>query len=381
MKKLLPLLALLLLCAGCGILDVHFGTQSTTVTLPAAAAATTTATTVTLPASTAAVTTTTTKAVTTPAMTTTAPAASSSTFQTTTTADAPATTAATTAATPWEDPYPAGLRGWIDVPAYLVGDWWLQPGGLPERSKNTMLFFRDDDGILGACVMHWSDGGSVTAHADLSDLGEPDGDACDVLTLSVANVTSSFSADYEAIEASGSSDYQILAAIVDGQDVLALRELGNGESLFAMDVLGYENAAAERLWVFRRDSMAGAFAPTEAQYEQMRARNRTFYAYCWQQSAAGCFLQEVTVEQSTIDWYGEGRQVMRVLWLDNGHAMTAVRYDSAVPFEAPQTAAKSAVPALQPKLVQVTVDNWGVVTKLEEVPYMAYGYYFRPGIR
>ena len=384
MKKLLPLLALLLLCAGCGFLNIQIGTTTAATTAVTTTAATTKATTDVTAAATTAATTSATTAKTTAAATakTTAAATSSATSPVTTTAVATTTTAVTTTIKPWQDPYPEGISGWYDVPAYLEGDWWLLPKGWPEQSQNTMLCFRSEDGIISARFMRWLDGASVTAHADLSDLGEPDGDACDVLSLSISAVTPSFSTNWASLEESGTSDYQILAAGVDGQDILALRELGNGDSMFASDALRYDRAAAERLWVFRRETKAGVFAPTEEQYDAMRAKGRTFYAYCWQQSEAGCFLQEMTVEQSTVDWYGDGVRVLRCLWYNNGHAFTAVRYDSAVPFEREQTVMKGTpTPAVRPRFVRATTDEYGIVTKLEEVPYFAYGYYYAPGIR
>ncbi len=153
MKKLLPLLALLLLCAGCGFLDIQIGTAATTaVTTVAATTKATTAATVTAAATTKATTAATT-AKTTAATTTTATTDAATTAAATTAA---ATTAATTVAAtakPWQDPYPAGISGWFDVPAYLEGDWWLLPKGRPEQSQNTMLFFREEEGILSACFM------------------------------------------------------------------------------------------------------------------------------------------------------------------------------------------------------------------------------------
>ena len=215
-----------------------------------------------------------------------------------------------------------------------------------------------------------SDSAWVSGILSLSDCLTDDESALGrLLKVSPDEVTPNFATTWATIMEDKPSDYQILAAQVLDHDVLALREIGNGTSVFSMDVLREERQARESMWVFERQGESFSLAPGPEENDALRRRNSTFFAYCWMQEEGVCFLQEMDTVLKN-NWITEGDTVRLCRYPENGHALRAVCYEVGGHTE--QTL--GAMP-YKPHLVQVTTDEEGVVVQMLDMLYLGAGVY------
>ena len=275
---------------------------------------------------------------------------------------APSAEPVVTEAAVYEDPYPDGLTNKQDLFAYLQGTWNSCypeiPGDLPDRQ----LTFEDDKVTL----THVYADEYVTSSIDVLGMFKPWSDIPDMLSFTPEETSSGFLPDGSALPDQAAS-FQILASHVNGKDVLALRDIGNGDSLYAEQGLNYNAATEDRFWLFERDEEISQ--PSDAQYEDMRNAGKEFTAFLWSQDDNICYLQEVTAQVKKEVLYGPEEYVVYYRYPANGHGLTAVPYEYAGNTD------KISYTGDGPYLVKVTTGQDGRITAITRLSYRIYGRY------
>jgi len=267
------------------------------------------------------------------------------------------------------DAAPATQRELLD---WLAGDWTLLTGGdllggdlpvltLTFESGRQNLYF-----TLGDTPEHA--GAAFTFETLFERIGTDD-----LLHLEIDEVTEDVSQDADTLLGT-TCDLQLLTARVADTDVLALREIGNDDSLLAMVLLGYERMAGDSFWVFARVTQEKPTPPDEAQYDAIRKKGETFYAVRWLDFGDICYLQALDAAAYEEDWYGEMLPAVCYALSADENALVATMYP--VPGGADDTGAPPPR-AYLPALVRVTTDEDGAVVAQEDLPYLGYGIYLQ----
>ena len=267
--------------------------------------------------------------------------------------------------------------------------WILLPEGDTANETEAELRIRNEEGL--ASFVRLSDMESINACRGFMTLFEGEDAPVELMRFTEFDVSDGFSDNNAMIESTVYADYQYINAYVQGTEVMALRETGNGVSAFTAYALGSDNIAAEDFWVFERKSAeeAGGFPGverkddednndlTEEQYDKMRVKGETFCAYYWRTLDGACMLQEMDAAVTMgDDWFGTPTDTMRVKYPDNGHPWTAVKY-----YFADELGPEYIVPeptAYKPMLVTVTTNEDGEVTGYLSISYLGYGTYRFP---
>ena len=287
------------------------------------------------------------------------------------------------AAASWQEAYPDGLNAEADVLSYLNGTWcFLNNGniyGLEDRPEKSISFFPEEKRALFS-----KDHGTHYVEADfaLDRLNAEGRQFGTLIRLTPKEASAGFSGGSE-FTTGYDVDLQVLTANVMGEEILALREIGNGDSELGYQGLGYDWQSGDDFWIFERMDYAREaenFRPTEEQNAAMRLCGETFYAYCWYQFEGSCFLQEMDALEENVDWYGDMIPMISCQYPANGHAMTTVRYDLSAELKQKRSGEGSLpdVRAFIPVFVRVTTNEKGEVTELQEMKYLSLGLYLRP---
>ena len=287
------------------------------------------------------------------------------------------------AAASWQEAYPDGLNAEADVLSYLNGTWcFLNNGniyGLEDRPEKSISFFPEEKRALFS-----KDHGTHYVEADfaLDRLNAEGRQFGTLIRLTPKEASAGFSGGSE-FTTGYDVDLQVLTANVMGEEILALREIGNGDSELGYQGLGYDWQSGDDFWIFERMDYAREaenFRPTEEQNAAMRLCGETFYAYSWYQFGGSCFLQEMDALEENVDWYGDVIPMISCQYPANGHAMTTVRYDLSAELKQKRSGEGSLpdVRAFIPVFVRVTTNEKGEVTELQEMKYLSLGLYLRP---
>ncbi len=164
-------------------------------------------------------------------------------------------------------------------------------------------------------------------------------------------------------------DYQILYTVLGNDEILALRENGNGMSYFGYSVLNTEYLDPHYFWIFRREAEEPAAEKAD------RHCDDTFYAFCWLAETDSVLLQEVGTSVSEENWNDEYIDVLSLIPDYQGHR-EAVLYPVAEEIQwriRPDTSLKKG--SISPSLIRVTTDAEGTVIKLDHMDYLGYGMY------
>lgn len=247
------------------------------------------------------------------------------------------------------------------------GRYDLSVQGTHENTDLSLVFSEDGTGIS---MMDSAGTKSVKALAEFGDLYDLNQGIASKITITPQEYTGV----EESMQEKDPVEFQILSARVNGEEVLALRELGNGTSGFSSAILGMENQTPGYFWIFRRAS--------DLLLPQVPLRkNDTFYAYCWYKESEAVHLQELTYETGESDWYGEERTVLKLSRKDTAEASEAIRYpvDETMQWRIFMTSEEADAKRYEPQLMQVTTDENGNIVKLYYMDYLGYGYYEADG--
>ena len=268
----------------------------------------------------------------------------------------------------WLDIFGSGALSETVLKEYLEGSWKMIPegGGRDTEPFGSLVF--DKNGTMTFTYDKFDDKGSVSCSYEVSRLREGYGnlEACDLLEIKVTGASDAVKARTPYVMDS-STELQILTARVQGNDIIALREIGNGESEFGLDVLMYENQSMDGMWIFVRDGES--LSKTEKTDEDMRIFPGSFYALRWMDYGDSVYLQIIDIKDFEETFYEDPVRVKAVMYGTYGDALYAVKYEvfGAAPSE------KNA--SYAPQLVYVATDPNGRVIDCDLVPYFAYGLY------
>ncbi|MBR3296747.1 MAG: hypothetical protein IKI65_02790 [Firmicutes bacterium] len=263
--------------------------------------------------------------------------------------------------------YPDGYLEEEEMAGLLSGLWEFLPNGDIIRLEPYGFFsFGDEDRF--AMFNTTDDAQSVSGTYALADIFMEGRGTWNELSFTVSEISEGY-ADARDILVGETTDLQFLTAQVEGVDALALRYLGNGDTYFSYNILQNDLQATDWFWVFEREPDEPRDIPTDEQYDAMRKKGETFYAFCWRDYGDRCLLQEMAVIPYQEDWYGEMEDCLMYMYPANGHAFTAVPYE----IEGMKDYAHSG--EYRPGLMRVTTDENGIVTELLPLRYLGYGVY------
>ena len=250
-----------------------------------------------------------------------------------------------------------GLYTEEDVYAYLEGDWEMMPYGYMHEKPYTYFSFFPDGTFS---VNHEKKRDMAAGSFTVSELS-PDQER-----MKITVAPSSFDAELlpgdEALLHT-TADFEIFAAKMNGMKLLALREAGNGESLFARDALLYAVQSDDRFWIFRQPQDTGT---ASAQVK----KDSQFYAMQWLKEDGTVWLQEVETEQYEAALYDKPVPVIEIGYMHNDDALDAVPYELA--FGGVEDVFDGVI---RPQFVHAETNAKGQVVRLHRMPYETLGLY------
>lgn len=255
-----------------------------------------------------------------------------------------------------------------DVLDTLDGTWELLPRGELLRME-PYATLRIDRMYRTVTYTRATDGEYVGAHFTLSDLFAHVQGTYDLMELYPDDLSDNFIENGDEIVFGTRADFEIRFAVSQqGMQMLALREIGNGNTALAMDGIGYDNCAGDGYWVFERvtDDTDGTDAPVP---KTTLRKGETFYAFRWRDDGATCELQPMEIHSYEENWYGEMTTVLEFGYTGGADALTAATYTIAGKADEANSG------GYRTGMVRVTTDKNGEITAIEPVEYLAYGAY------
>lgn len=265
------------------------------------------------------------------------------------------------------DPFGSGLESEIEADSLLAGKWDILAKGDPNDTPDFSAVFSYYDEREFSIYMNnmgiYGKGDYETSNYFDTPRG------CYNLLRNTTEMNVKLNPNGPEMPFGGMIDTHFTAASVDGAYVMAIRVIGNGISIFDQ-ILGDERQAADGVWLLRKNSNEVYHVIDDIEMDTLREKNKTFYAYRWLDKGSEVYLQTVTAANTkTVLDDGIEHDAMFFSYANNGHALTAVRYNV-------KDAKEKADPGTyKPALVKVRTDSSGNVTELEEVPKYDYGYY------
>ena len=166
------------------------------------------------------------------------------------------------------------------------------------------------------------------------------------------------------------NQFQILACRYKDDDIIALREVGNGTSNLAMEILTHDTMTQDGFWIFVRDGGTKSSVVINDAFDiAARYKNGTFYAFRWVNFYGSCYLVPANVEVYEDVFWVDKVSVLRYSYANNGRSLINVFYD----VEGFDAAGHEG--SINPQLVEITVDEAGQITELKEHLYYSYGVY------
>lgn len=259
---------------------------------------------------------------------------------------------------------------------YLDGSWVLIPHGFPimdpekkpdilsfDSNKQKMTFSRGSDNQYGEF--------SFT----LDDLFGAFPETNNLLNLTGTYESDSFISSGQSLV--GMTDqFQIVIANVRNEDMLMLRPIGNGNSLFADQGMG-DNNATQGFWVFGRYSEDDDYVEPKMERinninDQLKKRNDTFYAIMWFDMGGAVILQHVDPFQTWTTYEGDEERALCYNYENKDYPLSAVEYwlvDGENLIHSGE---------FSPSFVRVKTNENGDIVRLDYIKYHINGYYICP---
>ncbi len=255
-----------------------------------------------------------------------------------------------------------------DMKDYLSGEWrMLKYGAIyGETGKDIRLTIEgellkisdEETGRFGAA-----------AYALGTDFGE---DQKAWMTMTVFP----FDASDEVKNAPGYSDerikMQIILTTVEDMDVLAVRELGNTDSVFSVKLLGNDTASNDRLWIFERESKNPQM--TQSENDAARLSGKEFYGIVWYDDYGILYIQEITAFPYIDHLFGDNAECITYTYANGPRNMYAVQYDVIGDISADDFPADH-LEYYKPAVSKITVDASGRISEVKNLEYVGYGVY------
>ena len=247
---------------------------------------------------------------------------------------------------------------------YLEGAWEFCPYGFdaPEGEEVDLSFTQ----AQGSCsFLKRSDASFVSGGIILGKTSDELA-ASDMFTLTITDITRDFCDAPEELKGV-STDFQFMMGLMEGRDVLILRQLGNGDSALVHKTFLDDTACWDGCWLFVRSR---DLAFSDQQMDEWRKKDQDFYAFMWMDSGDKICLQAVSGKERDIDWYGE--TVPAVLW---SLSETEERPYQIVTYWLKDGEQFAHPGSFQPGLVHVKTDAEGCLTELTRMEYLGFGAY------
>lgn len=166
------------------------------------------------------------------------------------------------------------------------------------------------------------------------------------------------------------SDYQVFFCRYKDDDIMILRQLGNGYSAMSIDILGADfNQTSDGCFIFyRQGGTLSEKVLDDKFYADTRYYAVTFMALRWVDLEGSCWLMPVRFEYFTEALFAEPMDLIRIGYAPN-NAMYCIKYEM-------QDGTKEIASApFDPQLVEVTVEGDQKITEIYKHPYLIYGVY------
>jgi hypothetical protein len=260
---------------------------------------------------------------------------------------------------------------------YLDGSWVMLKKGFPildtEAVPNLLTFNSTKNK-----VKYTRGGDNQYAEFDfaLNDLFGNVGGTSNLMTIKGTDVSSDFSDSSDMLVGS-TEDFQIVIANAKGYDTLMIRPIGNGDSLFGTEGLGYDNAS-NGFWIFKKynEVTEGYIEPKFGNInninDSLMKKNQSFYAFLWADEGSRVYLEHMNAAEEQVNLYGEDKRVLNYNYENSEYPLSAVCY--------PIIDAEDYLhmESYSPGFVQVTTDENGYIISMMYCQYYIYGYYYPP---
>lgn len=279
-----------------------------------------------------------------------------------------------------EDEVPPGDNFYISknmMKYYLDGSWDLMTTGMPiqdpEKTPDILTFDSTNEKMR---FTRGKDSEYAEFSFTLDDLFSEIGGTSNLLKLEGTEVSDNFSESCNLLV--GMTDhYQIVLANVQGVDMLMLRPIGNGDSLFGAEGLGFDTQINE-FWVFCKHNDSEGYVETKMDNvisinQKLLLKDKTFYAFRWLDKGMEVYLEPLDAAETTLNLYGDDVASLCYNYRNNEFSMSAVAYS----VENGQDLLHSG--RFNPGLVKVTTNANGEIVSILDCEYYIYGYYYSSG--
>ncbi len=267
--------------------------------------------------------------------------------------------------------YESGIHNADDLALFLNGTWSLLPGGsqIGETQEYGDLSF-DMSTKTASWLLKF--GGAAKAEFSFTT-----GKLFENTNVSFEDTIRFTIKSADGILSDGAyditgdvSDYQVFFCRYKDDDIMILRQLGNGYSAMSIDILGADfNQTSDGCFIFyRQGGTLSEKVLDDKFYADTRYYAVTFMALRWVDLEGSCWLMPVRFEYFTEALFAEPMDLIRIGYAPN-NAMYCIKYEM-------QDGTKEIASApFDPQLVEVTVEGDQKITEIYKHPYVIYGIY------
>ena len=266
--------------------------------------------------------------------------------------------------------YAEGIRSPEDLEFFLDGSWSLIPNGaVPGTEPPFARISFESASSKAELTVLAEDMPKVFMEFTTDHLFDMPYHAEDIIYLDVMDASEIIKKTSPLVLGTH-NQFQILACRYKDDDIIALREVGNGTSNLAFEILTHDTMTRDGFWIFVRDGGTKSSVVINDSFDiAARYKNGTFFAFRWIDLYGSCFLVPANVEVYEEVFWVDKVSVLRYSYANNGRSLINVFYDIA------GVDGTGHEGSINPQLVEVTVDENGQITGLDEHPYYSYGVY------
>ena len=266
--------------------------------------------------------------------------------------------------------YASGISSSDDLQLFLDGTWQMMPvGALPGTEPPYLELSFNRASSEAVITVLAEDKPKVSMNFSTGKLFDNAYSSEDLIFLDVLDTSEIIKKNTPMILGTH-NEFQIIACRLNDDDFIAIREIGNGTSYLALEVLNTNNLTGDGFWVFVRDGGTRSSVKQDEQFSMnARYKNGSFFALRWIDYLGSCYLMPVNVEVYEDTFWVDKVSVIRFAYSNNGVSLSNVFYD----IEGIDSFKKE--PVLNPQLVEVKVDEQGQITNIADHPYYSYGVY------
>ena len=207
--------------------------------------------------------------------------------------------------------------------SFLDGEWVMVNSGNPisETPALKIEFYEDKK----KCTITGEDGQAfVKADISFQNAFEDDNNA-NLIGFKPESTSDGYVTDQEKF-LNETSFYQILAATVDGQYIISLREIGNEDTMMSGEIFKFKNVSGDKAWIFKKDIPEEETVLLEEGNEALKVKGTGFYANRWLDLGDSVFLQRIDVNLFMDNWYGEDMEMLYPIYTDDPYNNYAIKY-------------------------------------------------------